>query len=209
MPIPSRSFATLGTTPLAVESHIPLRRLLSPHRTCVAVAGSHEVSPHRCTQSGLHGLLSRLGSRAPVTVVSGLDAGSATWGHRWALSQRLPSIAVLSTGLDRTHPSGSWNLRGSIIAGGGAVLSPFPHDKAYNHTHRNVRDGLIADMTTAMCVAPRGAAAPDTDPQWQATALTFARGTSPSSERTLYVHRSVASDPWVAEAARSCTVSIY
>lgn len=75
-----------------------------------------------------------------VVTVSGLAEGIDQIVHRASLSARLPTIAVLGTGILSDYPKGSQDLRQRIVDGGGAVVTEYlPNDtfSAKNFVRRN------------------------------------------------------------------------
>ena len=90
---------------------------------CVAVVGTRAATPlgKRLARE----LAADLG-RAGCCVVSGLALGIDAAAHEGALDAEAPTIGVLSSGHRQFFPARNRGLADRIVAGGGAVLSPFP-----------------------------------------------------------------------------------
>ncbi len=90
----------------------------------------------------------------PFVIVSGLALGTDTLVHQLALENRLPTIAVLGSGLDDSviYPRSNVSLAHHIIQQGGALLSPFlPKFKATPWSFP-VRNQIMAGLSHAIVV---------------------------------------------------------
>ena len=89
---------------------------------------------------------------AGVCVVSGLALGIDSAAHEGSLNAGAPTIGVLGGGHDHFFPARNRELAARIIAGGGAVVSPFaPHEPARPHQFL-ARNGIVAALADAVVV---------------------------------------------------------
>ncbi len=91
-------------------------------------------------------------ARAGCCVISGLAVGIDAAAHRAALEAGGVSVGVIGSGHDRFFPARNRPLGQAMIAGGGAVLSPFaPGEQAkpWNFLRRN---GVVAALADAVVV---------------------------------------------------------
>lgn len=106
-------------------------------RPSITAVGSRKASAEGKWLSTYFGYcLSSLG----VVTVSGLAEGIDQIVHRASLSAKLPTVAVLGTGILSNYPIGSEELRQEIIQNGGAVVTEYlPNDyvSAKNFVQRN------------------------------------------------------------------------
>lgn len=117
----------------------------------IFVEGNHEVLNSNCiaavgtrepTEDGMF-LAQFVGANfglwgAPT--VSGLAAGIDQAVHRWSLRMKVPTIAVLRTGLALNYPKGSRELREVIVGAGGAIVTEYLIHDTYsgeNFVRRN------------------------------------------------------------------------
>ena len=89
----------------------------------VAIVGSRRATPYGRVHAGRLG--AELAERG-ITVVSGGARGIDAEAHRGALRAGGRTIAVLASGLAHPYPSEHAPLFGSIVDGGGAVLTEQP-----------------------------------------------------------------------------------
>ena len=87
-----------------------------------------------------------------VTVVSGLAFGVDALAHRAALSQGLPTVAVLAHGLDRIYPAPHAGLARELLHAGGGLLSEFPSGTDPDKHHFPSRNRVVAGMCDATIV---------------------------------------------------------
>jgi DNA processing protein len=72
--------------------------------------------------------------------VSGLAAGIDQLIHEWSLRMRVPTVAVLGTGMFSDYPKGSKSLRDRIVEAGGAIITEYLLRESYsaeNFVRRN------------------------------------------------------------------------
>ena len=113
------------------------------HKRCVAVVGTRRPS-----SDGME-LASTIGGCLPgfqSVIVSGLADGIDQVMHIRSLRWKVPTIAVLGTGILSNYPSGSEELRERIYREGGAIITEYlPRDSysAKNFVRRNrIQAGL-------------------------------------------------------------------
>ncbi|HEV3090691.1 MAG TPA: DNA-processing protein DprA [Candidatus Cybelea sp.] len=118
-------------------------------RPCVAVVGTRAATPYGRRLA--HRFAADLG-RSGCCVVSGLALGIDTAAHEGALEAAAPTVGVLGGGHRRFFPPRNRALAERIIAGGGAVLSPYaPDHPAFPHQFL-ARNGIVAALADAVVV---------------------------------------------------------
>lgn len=100
----------------------------------------------------LAGRLARDLGAAGVCVLSGLALGIDAAAHSGALEAGAPTIGVLGGGHDRFFPPRNAELARRIIAGGGAVLSPYPPDHPAYPWQFLARNGIVAALADGVVV---------------------------------------------------------
>ncbi len=122
-------------------------------RPCVAVVGTRAATP-------LGKRLAREFGRdlgaAGCTVVSGLALGIDAAAHEGALEAGAPTVGVLGGGHHHFFPARNRELAERMVAGGGAVISPFDPDTVampHRFLERNVLVAALAD-TLVVVEAP-------------------------------------------------------
>ncbi len=96
-----------------------------------------------------------------ATIVSGLAYGIDAAAHRAALSEGLPTIAVVAHGLDTIYPASHRHLAADIIASGGALVTEYPSLTRSLRNNFLARNRIIAgmcDVTAVIESALRGGA---------------------------------------------------
>lgn len=90
----------------------------------------------------------------PVTIVSGLAFGIDAIAHRTALRNGLKTIAIPGSGLgeDALYPAAHRNLAKEILAGGGALASPFEENVKAAQWTFPVRNRVMAGISHATLV---------------------------------------------------------
>lgn len=91
-------------------------------------------------------------ARAGVCIISGLALGIDGAAHRGAVNEGEPTIGVLGGGHRHFYPIRNRELARSMIACGGAVLSPFPPDASARPHQFVQRNGIIAALADAVVV---------------------------------------------------------
>jgi len=95
-------------------------------------------------------IVSALGEnpKAP-TIVSGLAFGIDGEAHRAALDAKIPTVAVLPTGLDCIYPTAHRDLAKLIIQSGGALVTDFSRNTQPSLNQFVRRNRIIAGMADA------------------------------------------------------------
>lgn len=112
----------------------------------VAVVGTRKPSDDglfltRLVVAALHG--------SKFSTVSGLALGIDQLAHLESIRYKLPTIAVLGTGIRESYPKGSEPIRQLIIANGGAVITEYLPTQSYsseNFVRRNRLQAALADV---------------------------------------------------------------
>jgi DNA processing protein len=103
-----------------------------------------------------HRLAAGLGA-AGVCVISGLALGIDAAAHEGALAAGAPTIGILGGGHDRFFPPRNAELARRIVAGGGAVLSPYPPDHPAQPWQFLARNGIVAALADGVVVVEAAA----------------------------------------------------
>ncbi len=94
---------------------------------------------------------------AGVCVISGLALGIDGAAHAGSLGVGAPTVGVLGGGHDHFFPRRNRELGARMIAGGGAVVSPYPpHEPARPHQFL-ARNAIIAALADALVVVEAAA----------------------------------------------------
>ncbi|MDE6637296.1 MAG: DNA-processing protein DprA [Muribaculaceae bacterium] len=88
-----------------------------------------------------------------LVIVSGLALGIDSAAHEAALSNKLPTVAVVAHGLNTIYPAVNRDLARRIIAAGGAILSEYPSGVTPYRSRFLERNRIVATMTDAVLVA--------------------------------------------------------
>lgn len=99
----------------------------------------------------------------PTPVISGLARGVDTCAHTAALTEGLPTVAVLATGPDCVYPTQNQDLAAAILTAGGAIISEHPFGTTPETApHRTpaplasrlmARNRIIAGLSAALVLA--------------------------------------------------------
>ena len=121
---------------------------------CVAIVGTR-------APSGAGRRLARATARelaaAGVCIVSGLALGIDAAAHEGALAAGAPTIGVLGGGHAKFFPKANRQLAERIVAGGGAVVSPYaPEHDAYPHQFL-ARNAIVAGLSDGVVVVEAAA----------------------------------------------------
>ena len=136
-----------GGVPLGLWCRGPLRLDEAAERA-VAVVGSRSATTYGAdVAAGIGGTL----ARASWTVVSGAAFGIDQAGHRGALANRGPTVAVLACGADRAYPAAHRNLI-DYIADMGLVVSEAPPGCAPTRVRFLARNRVIAALARGAVV---------------------------------------------------------
>lgn len=115
-------------------------------RPVIAVVGTRQP-----TERGRYAtrIISRILSAYPVVMVSGLADGIDCEAHYHSLQYGVRNVAFLGHGINLVFPEGTAEIRQSIIARGGAVVSEYMPDQHYQRrlfVERNRLQAALADM---------------------------------------------------------------
>jgi DNA processing protein len=121
---------------------------------CVAVVGTR--APSDDGRRRARRLAEEL-ARSGVCVVSGLALGIDGAAHEGALAAGAPTIGVLGGGHDHFFPPRHRELAARIVAGGGAVVSPFAPGVVARPWQFLARNAVIAALADAVVVVEAAA----------------------------------------------------
>ena len=94
---------------------------------------------------------------AGVCIVSGLALGIDAAAHEGALAAQAPTIGVLGGGHDNFFPLGNRELAERIIAGGGAVVSPYSPEWPARPGQFLQRNAIVAGLSDGVVVVEAAA----------------------------------------------------
>ncbi|AVK60417.1 DNA-protecting protein DprA [Lactobacillus sp. CBA3605] len=124
------------------------RQLLAT--TQLAVVGARQASPY--AQRVLNRLLPPLvGAALPLTVISGLAAGTDGLAHQTALRVGLKTIAVIGTGLDISYPRQNAAIQRQV-GQVGLLISEYPLGSPPARHHFPARNRIIAGLCQSLVV---------------------------------------------------------
>ncbi len=132
--------------------------LSSLYRRTVAIVGSRSATAYG---RGVAAALARDFGLYDAAIVSGLARGVDAAAHRGALDAKIPTIAVIGSGLAALYPQYHGLLADEIIGAGGAVLSEFPpgfHARPHHFPMRNRIVAALADTTIVVEAGPKSGA---------------------------------------------------
>jgi DNA processing protein len=115
----------------------------------VAVVGTR--APSEDGRRLAHRLAAALGA-AGVCVVSGLALGIDAAAHAGALAANAPTIGVLGGGHGHFFPPRNAELARRMVAGGGAVVSPYPPEHPAYPSQFLARNGIVAALADGVVV---------------------------------------------------------
>lgn len=130
---------------------------LLSRKNLLAVVGSRR--PEFAARRALDYVLRPLAG-IDLVIVSGLAIGLDSQAHRVALKNRLPTVAILGSGVGPSdiYPSSNRGLAEEILAAGGLLISPFPTQTPVQSWNFPIRNQLIAALPKATLVAAAAAA---------------------------------------------------
>lgn len=131
-----------------IRGELPSTRQLS-----VAIVGSRRPTSYG-TQVALE-LAEKLARRG-IVIISGLAYGIDAAAHKGALAADGTTIAVLAGGLGSLYPKGHTGLAGTIVRGGGALISEYPEDDLPMKHHFLERNRLVSGLADAVIVVEAG-----------------------------------------------------
>lgn len=115
----------------------------------VAIVGTR--APSDAGRRLAHRLAADL-ARAGVCVVSGLAVGIDGASHAGSLAAGAPTIGILGGGHDHFFPARNRELAARMVAGGGAVVSPYAPDVPARPHQFLARNGVVAALADAVVV---------------------------------------------------------
>lgn len=114
------------------------------------------VGTRRCSAYGEEILRKILAGLAPYgfATVSGMAAGIDTVVAKASLENKIPTIAVLGSGLSREafYPPKNWALAERIVETGGAVISEYEHDMKATLWSFPQRNRVISGLSPATLI---------------------------------------------------------
>ncbi len=128
-------------------------RIAALSATLLGVVGTRQPTPYGKTVTEI---LMRPVTRTGIGIVSGLALGIDGLAHTIALTERVPTVAVLGCGVDRIYPWQNHGLAEQIIAAGGAVISEFPLGAAPKREHFPQRNRIISGLSPAVLIVEAG-----------------------------------------------------
>jgi len=95
---------------------------------------------------------------AGVQIISGMAFGIDALAHRTALNAKVPTIAILGSGLndESIYPQTNLGLAREILSSGGALISEYPPNTEVKPYHFVVRNRIISGMSRAVVVIEAG-----------------------------------------------------
>lgn len=121
-------------------------------RRALAVVGTRHCTPYGTT--AVDRIIRELAEKIhPVTIVSGLAFGIDAAAHKAALDFDMPTIGVVSHGLDMIYPAAHRDLATQIVDKGGALVTEYLHGTKPYRNHFLQRNGVIAMLSDATLVA--------------------------------------------------------
>jgi DNA processing protein len=118
-------------------------------RPCVAIVGTRAATAYGRRLA--RRFAADLG-RSGCCIVSGLALGIDAAAHEGALEAGAPTIGVLGGGHHRFFPVRNRELARQMVAGGGAVLSPYPPQHDTFPPQFLQRNGVVAALVDAVVV---------------------------------------------------------
>ena len=100
---------------LYVKGRLPLAE-----KPAVAVIGARMCSPYGRIQAFRY---AKVLSEAGIQIISGMALGIDSEGHKGALEGKMPTFAVLGSGVDVCYPRANRKLYERILWEGGGVIS--------------------------------------------------------------------------------------
>ena len=137
---------------LYARGNLQLLHSVATHRR-LAVIGTRQPS-HEGIAAAYR--IAREEAEKGAIILSGLAYGCDAAAHRGALDAGGRTIALIATGVDRTHPEGHQALQEEIIASGGLALSEYPLGTPVDKYRLIARNRLQAALCSALLVIECG-----------------------------------------------------
>lgn len=118
-------------------------------KPCLAVIGTRKPSQHglQWTRDLVEGL-----SDSGFTIVSGLAYGIDITAHKAALTHRVPTLAVLGSGLGTIYPFMHSKIAHTMVQRGGGLLTEYLHNDLPEKGHFPERNRLVAGLCMGIIV---------------------------------------------------------
>ena len=149
---PTALHALGGARPVLLYAEGDLSLLQSP-ASILGIVGTRQPSPEGLAAA--HRIAYEEAEKGRI-ILSGLAYGCDAAAHHGALEATGRTIAVIATGLDRTHPEAHQALQDRIIASGGLVLSEYPLATPVDTYRLVARDRLQAALSAELLVIECG-----------------------------------------------------
>ena len=130
--------------------HVSGNKELLHREDCVAIIGARAADTQG--QDTAYHFARQIGEQNHV-VISGLALGCDTAAHRGCLDAGGPTLAIVASGLDITHPKANKSLQDEIVAKGGAILSEHPFGMKANPTRLVARCRMQVSLPRSVIVA--------------------------------------------------------
>ena len=124
-------------------------RFPDPDRRTVAVIGARMCSPYGRIQAFRY---AKALSQAGVQIISGMALGIDAEGHKGALEGRMPTFAVLGSGVDVCYPRTNRKLYERILWENGGIISECPPGSEPAAWHFPARNRIISALSDAVLV---------------------------------------------------------
>ena len=141
-----------GSRPVLLHAKGDLGLLQSP-ASILGIVGTRQPSPEGLAAA--HRIAYEEAEKGRV-ILSGLAYGCDAAAHHGALEATGRTIAIIATGLDRTHPEAHQALQDRIIASDGLVLSEYPLTTPVDTYRLVARDRLQAALSAELLVIECG-----------------------------------------------------
>ncbi|MGN0708031.1 MAG: DNA-processing protein DprA [Faecalibacterium sp.] len=116
---------------------------------CIGIVGSRKPTGYGVQAAED---LGRAMARAGAVIVSGLADGLDSVGHRAAIEEQRPTIAVLGNPIDHTYPASNLQLRSQIEQNGCVISEYAPYTGKMSANCFLQRNRLIAALSSALLV---------------------------------------------------------
>ena len=124
-------------------------RMPDPDKITVAVIGARMCSPYGRIQAFRY---AKALSQAGVQIISGMALGIDSEGHKGALEGKMPTFAVLGSGVDVCYPKSNKKLYERILWENGGIISECPLGSEPVSWHFPARNRIISALSDAVLV---------------------------------------------------------
>lgn len=122
-----------------------LKKLTNP----LAVVGTRKMTSYG--ESITKKIISNLAGY-PVTIISGMALGIDTIAHKTAIEYKIPTMAVLGSGVDVIYPAANSSLYWQIVNAGGLIMSEYPLGTKAGKGTFPPRNRIISGLSRAVLV---------------------------------------------------------